>query len=356
MNLKDQMILEEYRKERPAFVKLGDTVSALLKERMKLAGIDTLAVEHRVKKEDSLAGKLERKGDKYHSLSDLTDIMGARVICFFADDVDRVGKLVEALFEIDWENSVDKRALIQADSFGYLSLHYICSIPQGTGYPDEICNKKFEIQVRTILQHTWASIHHDRGYKSEFGIPRMAARQYARIAGLLEIADDEFVRVRDDVLAYTEDTKQKIMRDEAGDVRIDSVSLKEYVLRSRKMRAFLEELAAICGSEISDIDPEAYLEQLQWLGKKTLGELDQMLNDNRALAYAMAKQALENTDLDILSSNVGLRFLCRAELVRKQYPLEQVVQFMKLSATNAERAQRMAESLLRTAQGLQEEN
>ena len=38
---------------------------------------------------------------------------------------DKIGKKVEEAFVIDWENSVDKRALIKADSFGYLSLHYI---------------------------------------------------------------------------------------------------------------------------------------------------------------------------------------------------------------------------------------
>lgn len=59
----------------------------------------------------------------------MTDILGARVICYFGDDVDKVGKLVEQSFVIDWENSSDKRALIKADTFGYLSLHYICSLP-----------------------------------------------------------------------------------------------------------------------------------------------------------------------------------------------------------------------------------
>lgn len=40
------------------------------------------------------------------------------MICFFADDVDKIGKLVEETFIIDWENSSDKRALLKADSFG----------------------------------------------------------------------------------------------------------------------------------------------------------------------------------------------------------------------------------------------
>ena len=156
MNLKDRMILDEYRKQRQSFVELGDLASSLLKQQLAARGIDTLAVEHRVKKEDSLIGKLERKSDKYRSLGDLTDILGIRVICFFGDDVDRVGRMIEELFAVDWENSVDKRALIKANSFGYLSLHYVCTLPAGQEYPTELYSRKFEIQVRTTLQHTWA--------------------------------------------------------------------------------------------------------------------------------------------------------------------------------------------------------
>ena len=278
-------------------------------------------MEHRVKQEASLAGKLERKSDKYRSLEDLTDILGARVVCFFGDDVDRIGKMIEELFVVDWENSVDKRALIKANSFGYLSLHYICSLRDEQGYPAELCGKKFEIQVRTTLQHTWASIEHDMGYKSEFGIPRIAVRQFARIAGLLELADDEFVRVRDTVNAYTDDIRQKIANDDADDVLIDSVSLQEYVLHNKRMRIFIGELAAIGGSEISEISPENYIEQLRWLGKKNLGDMELLLVENHDLALALAREALENTDLDILSSSVGLRFLCRAELLNKKYKI-----------------------------------
>ena len=348
MNLKDRMIMDEYRRQRQGFVELGDIVSFLLKQQLGCTGIDTLAVEHRVKAEDSLAGKLERKSDKYRVLADITDILGVRVICFFEDDVDRIGKMIEELFAVDWENSVDKRALIGADSFGYLSLHYVCSLPQNGEYPPELCDKKFEIQVRTTLQHTWASIEHDMGYKSEFGVPRIAIRQFARIAGLLELADNEFVRARDTIHAYTGDIKQKIIDDDADDVLIDSVSLREYVLRSKKMRSFLGELAGICGSEISEISPENYIQQLRWLGKKTLGDMEQLLDENHDLALALAKAALENTDLDILSSNVGLRFLCRAELLNRNYSEEQAAEFLLLSVGDKDRALRMAKNLLHT--------
>ena len=167
MNLKCKLILEDYRKQRDDFVKLGDTVHTMLSDIVKELGLTVLAVEHRVKEEKSLAEKLERKGDGYNTLEDITDILGCRVICFLSDEIDKIGQKVEENFVVDWENSSDKRALIKEDTFGYLSLHYICSLPAGSKWPDEICGKKFEIQIRTILQHAWSAIHHDIGYKSE---------------------------------------------------------------------------------------------------------------------------------------------------------------------------------------------
>ncbi len=356
MDLKSRMILEDYRKSRDSFIKLGDIVHEILRNIVDAAGVQVLAIEHRVKTEKSLAGKLERSGDYYNTFEELTDILGARIICFFADEIDVIGELVEKSFVIDRENSSDKRALIKADSFGYLSLHYICSLEDNGEYPKELCGKKFEVQIRTTLQHTWAAINHDLGYKSEFGVPREVAREFSRIAGLLEIADNEFVRVRDDMRAYTDSIRRKITENRADDVNIDMISLSEYVNRNKKMRELLEDIARISNAEIKNIDPESYIVQLKFLGKETLGDLQEMMEEDRELALRLAKTALSNAELDIVSSSVGLRFLCRAELLNKNYSEEKAAEFLKLSMGTEEKAKRQAKHLFKTYEKLKEEN
>ena len=354
MDLKCKMIMEEYRAQRPDFVQLGDVVSGILKDiTSQNETMYILAIEHRVKEEKSLAGKLELKGDKYSSLADITDILGCRIICFFADDVDNIAKAIEKQFEIDWENSVDKRAVIGAETFGYLSLHYICSLPFGKGYPDNICGKKFEIQIRTTLQHTWAVIDHDLGYKSEFGIPRAVKRGFSQVAGLLEVADEKFVHLRDDIFAYGDEVREKIAKGEADELAIDTVSLNEYMKRNEKIRVFLQSLADLCEDcEINDISADIYIEQLRFLGIKTLGDLDKALDENKELAIKLAKRMLENTDLDILSSNVGLRFLCRAELINKGYSYDDIVKFMQITLGDNARAERQAKRVVALAKEL----
>lgn len=353
MDLKCKMIMDEYKTQRSDFVELGDIVHGILASKLKENNISPLAIEHRVKEEKSLAGKLELKGEKYSSLADITDILGARIIVFFSDEIDNIAKIVEDIFDIDWENSVDKRAIIKPDAFGYLSLHYICSLPMDSEYPDNICGKKFEIQIRTTLQHTWAVINHDLGYKSNFGVPRMVTRNFSRIASILEIADEQFVKIRDDIEAYEFSVKEHISNGTADDLHIDNVSLNTFVTLNKDMLSFLQELSELCdGAEISIISAEPYIQQLSYLGVNTLGDLNKMLIDNKDLALKLASRMLKNTDLDILSSNVGLRFLCRAELISKNYDYDSIVEFMSISLGKGSRAERQAKRVLALAEEL----
>ena len=347
MNLKCKLILEDYRKQKDSFIKLGDVVHDILSNIAKSLGLTVLAVEHRIKEEKSLAGKLERKGDLYNSFEDITDILGCRVICFLSDEVEKIGKKVEESFVVDWENSSNKKDLLKENAFGYLSLHYICSLPFGDKWPDEICGKKFEIQIRTILQHAWSAIHHDIGYKSDFGVPREISRQFARLAGLLELADDEFVRARDNMTNYTEDIRKRIITDDADDVIINMISLNEYVLHNKNMQKLIKEIADIAGAEISVIDPESYIPQLAYLGITKLGDIERMIKENYSLVITLANKALAVANLDIVSSSVALRFLCRAELMNKNYEFDKIVEFLNISLRSKEKAERQAKLLLK---------
>ena len=213
MDLHSEMLLEEFRESLPELEKLKEQVLATLREALDRNGLIVTAVEARVKTEESLAGKLALKGGKYATLDEVTDLVGARIITFYTDDVDRIAAMTEQLFEVDWNNSVDKRMLHQLDSFGYNSLHYICRVP---GY-----HFRFELQLRTTLQHAWAAINHDTGYKSGIEIPRMYMRRMNRLAGLLELADDEFSRIRSEITDYRRRVHQLVQNGKLDDVLLD---------------------------------------------------------------------------------------------------------------------------------------
>ena len=301
MDLHSEMLLEEYRESRPVFEKMQAEVTRILHEALERNNLIVTAVETRIKTEESLAGKLALKGSKYATLSDITDILGARIITFYTDDVDRIAAMAEQLFEIDWANSVDKRKLHQLDSFGYNSLHYICRLP---GY-----DYRFELQLRTTLQHAWAAINHDNGYKSGVEIPREYMRRMNRLAGMLEMADDEFSRIRTEINDYRRRVQQLVQNGQLDEVLLDGDSFQSY-LRAKPFERLNKRIAAINQAEIQEVPLIRYLRVLKELGCNTLGDVARLRNTYEEDAYALARHQLGNTDLDIISSAVGLQNIC----------------------------------------------
>ena len=301
MDLHCEMILEEYREAKPILERMLVEIPALLREALAKNGILVTAVDARIKTEESLRGKLELKGNKYATLSDITDIFGGRIITFYTDDVDRIAAIVEQLFEIDWDNSVDKRMLHQLDSFGYNSLHYICRMPE---FPF-----RFELQLRTTLQHAWASINHDIGYTTGVEIPREYLRRINRLAGILEMADDEFSRIRSEITDYRRRVQQLVQNGKLDDVLLDGDTFNSY-LQARPFDSLNKRIAAINQAEIQEVPLIRYLPVFVAFGCKTLGDVQRLVKQYSEDAYRLARHQLGNTDLDIISSAVGVQNIC----------------------------------------------
>ena len=312
MDLHSEMIMTEYEAHLPVYQRLEGIVQRTLEQVLARNNILVTAVSTRIKTAESLAGKLALKGSKYQSISDLTDILGARVITFYTDDVDHIAALAEQMFEIDWENSVDKRALHEIDSFGYNSLHYICRLPKSiVDDPDcpALNEIRFELQLRTTLQHAWASINHDIGYKTGVEIPRDYLRRINRLAGILEMADDEFSRIRTEITDYRRRVQQLVQNGKLDDLQLDGDTFTSY-LQARPFDALNKRIASINQAEIEEVPLIRYLRVFKEYGCKTLGDVHRMKLKYENDAYRLARYQLGNTDLDIISSAVGVQNIC----------------------------------------------
>ena len=314
LDMHGTMILEEFREMLPVFSQMKSIVLEKLDGCLQRAGLVVSGVEARVKEEASLAGKLELKGQKYKTLSDITDIVGARVITFYSDEVDKIAALVDNTFEVDWENSVDKRKLLGNDTFGYLSLHYICRIPESL-YHDPACPElnqyRFEIQMRTVLQHAWANMNHDTGYKSGFEVPKEYIRSLTRLAGLLELADDEFSRIRKDLTDYRRKMEQLVKDGSFDEVSLNADTFRSY-LALDPFASLNAKIAAINQAEVQQLSGMPYLEPMRLIGLQTLGDVERMRKSCSEKAYQLALHQISGTDLDIIASTLGLQNVCLA--------------------------------------------
>jgi putative GTP pyrophosphokinase len=337
-------LLQEYRDSQPLFKRLREVALRLLNQQIEQMGLSVISVGGRVKAEDSLAGKLERKGHKYANLLDITDILGTRIVVFYREDVDKIAAMAENIFEIDWENSVDKRKMLDLDRFGYSSLHYICRIPKSL-YTDpdfpELNDIRFELQMCTALQHAWSTLHHDTGYKSGIEVPRELLRSLMALAGMLEIADGEFSRIRTNINDYRHQMEALVSDGKLDEVPFNSDTYSQY-LRIGPFDKLNKRIAAINQAEISEVSVLSYRPIFSNFGIKTLGDLDQWIKHNSEDAYLLARNQLGSTDIDIIASNVAVENLCIAHLLHKGASVDELTQLFDMLDTpskyNRERA------------------
>jgi ppGpp synthetase/RelA/SpoT-type nucleotidyltranferase/8-oxo-dGTP pyrophosphatase MutT (NUDIX family) len=217
--------VESYKARRPDFEALGELVTRLMKSHLK--PLSPMAViEGRTKGVASFAGKILRK--RYADpLVEMTDLFGLRIITQIDAEVRAVCRFIRQariapegrihsdgassdgtrpLFVVDEKNSEDKLERLRKSEFGYRSVHFVARLDSRAIPPSQdaetLSGLKFEIQVRTQLQHAWADIGHDRLYKGAFTVPDRFQREASRLAARLEDADAAFSRLVEGLEEY----------------------------------------------------------------------------------------------------------------------------------------------------------
>jgi len=280
-----EKIINEYKILKKNYEEFTSRIDDLIKTILKNERINYHQISTRLKEEDSLKKKIETKNEKYKCLSEITDIVGLRIITYFEDEVDKVAKIIEREFDVDPDNSIDKR-IVDADKFGYQSLHYIvkckenrCALLEWKKFK----NIKFEIQIRSILQHAWAEIEHDIGYKGPSEIPQQEKRNFSRIAALLETADKEFVRLKMNLTLY-EGNVHELIDNTPQNVLIDKASLTAYLQKSQIVKEILNEITKKLEIEIINENEKnigLYIEVLNYVDILTIKELDEALKHKK---------------------------------------------------------------------------
>lgn len=230
----DRKILEAeswYDKKRALYERFTKEVEGIIKKVLEVDKIPYQSIAHRVKEKDSYLKKCEN--EKYtNPIIQIMDLSGIRIIAYTNQDVSNICQVLEREFIVDKENSINKADNLETDKVGYLSIHYIIqldknrtSLAEYRAFKDMRC----EVQVRTLLQHAWAEIEHDRNYKFAGVLPNNIKRRFHLVAGVLEMMDSEFDKLSRDIDIYAQDMKKAV---EEGDymINIDSTSIEQYML------------------------------------------------------------------------------------------------------------------------------
>ncbi|WP_144882534.1 GTP pyrophosphokinase [Microbacterium paraoxydans] len=254
---------DEYTRHSGLMAPMGVKVEALIHDVVASKGITVHSIKHRVKTEASTEAKLAGNPEKYATCADLHDFLGLRVITHLASDVDAVVAALRSQFAVDEARSLDKQSQLDADRFGYRSFHLVAKLdPARAALPEwgPYVDKEFEIQVRSILQHAWAEIEHDLGYKATSIIPVQVQRRFARLAGLLEIADSEFDAIANALEEHHEQVSEEMQR--GGAVSIDAAAVAFLVKNDEVLRGIDEDIISRLGAHLVNRPSKRYTDAL----------------------------------------------------------------------------------------------
>ncbi|MBH5371856.1 GTP pyrophosphokinase [Bradyrhizobium glycinis] len=250
--------------------RLTPAVVGLLKNILDRSSIEYLSISGRTKEIGSTEEKIRRK--KYTQPEvQLTDLSGIRVVTFLETQVKEISDLIRATFEIDDKRSFDRASILGDDRMGYRSTHFVCTLGSGRKgllEYEALSELKFEIQVRTVLQHAWAELAHDRSFKLGTGLPAKIQRKLNLYSGMLEIVDGAFDEIARDVEAYKSEIATKTAS-QLSDAELNSLTLQPY----------LEQLADQYNLDITFVEiPEEVINEFKAFGLNKIGDLKAIAN------------------------------------------------------------------------------
>jgi putative GTP pyrophosphokinase len=304
-------ILEEYDERVELLKDFESCLRGLIDTLLKRKGVKPQSISSRIKSRGSLTEKLNRPNKNYSALDEITDVCGIRIITYFREDVDAVAKLIEKEFLIDKQNSIDKRTYEDPDRFGYQSMHYVVSLSRQRCRLSEYSRFrgiKAEIQIRTVIQHAWAEIEHDFGYKSASSIPRPVKRKFYRLAAMLEGADEEFSIIKASIVKY-EVALPRSIADQPDSVAIDGSSIRVFMASILPAEKTLLEELGLRQVPVAEHDSPGYVEYFQWLGVRSIDELSSVYDKNIDCVRKVMSSRLAGCEDEEIGEGITLLYL-----------------------------------------------
>lgn len=272
--------LSDYNGLEPAFERLRTTAHSMVVNALSEARIDTLHIQSRVKNFESAYTKYLEKGYS-DPFNEITDFVALRVIVFVENDIELASEALRGVFEVDEDNTVDKRQPPTAGMVGYRSLHIVFALGKERAKLPEyqnISNVRFEVQIRTALQHAWAEIEHKQNYKSQFSLPTELQHRLMRISGTLEMIDREFSNITLEAQKYAIEVRED-PNDQTRDESISEIALKALFERAVESAGIDKKSLRYNPDTGTSLSMKAVIEELRVFDVLTVGQLRKLIGN-----------------------------------------------------------------------------
>ncbi len=277
-------IKKQYFELVKSYEKLAENMVVALKMLLDEADIKYMGITYRIKSFDSFLKKMDRKHfDK--PFEQIADICGIRVICYYRSDIEIISAVINKEFNVI--ETEDKEELLDDDQFGYRSVHYMITIKdEWLAVPNYkgLAGLKAEVQVRTNLMHTWAEIEHKLEYKNDDDIPTKFKRKFSRISAQLEMADEQFDELRQEITNYRNEVLKSTMSEQPDTAEVVNMDTLQVFLNYYFPN--LDKSARLSNSLVKDMNS---------LGL-SLKNLKEYYDKNHEVLDKIVDEVLDNTE------------------------------------------------------------
>lgn len=161
-----------------------------------------IAPKFRMKDDKSYLSKaLWRKKSYTNPILDIEDKIGTRIVMLTTKDVIDSSKVLSSYNGWTIKLTKDMNQIIEENPelFSYQSIHFVVSpLDSRKGdFTTAVENLTCEIQIRTLLQHSYAEVSHDSTYKGPYKNDSGIIRHLSKSMALMEATDDYFCNIFD---------------------------------------------------------------------------------------------------------------------------------------------------------------
>lgn len=287
-----QTYVDWFEENYPLYQALENKAKHTVEELLESKNITSQTITSRTKSVSSFRTKLEN-GIKYNP-KEMQDLVAIRIIANVKSEVEKIGQIIKENFNVNEALSIDKFSeLLNTKEIGYQSKHLVVKFPkERTNLPEyrKFSDIQFEIQIRTILQHAWAEIEHDRSYKSPIKLPKHLERSFNLLAASLELVDNQFEQIISEIDKHAKETRKKKIGGYTSMLNADLLSgylIANFIGCSNVVREF----------SIGDRYSNLIINELKSMGIETIDELTSIFNVKLREAYLDSKKEMDFVDI-----------------------------------------------------------
>lgn len=288
---------KDFENKKLSYKRLNQQVKEIIEKRLNKEPVDILVVCPRLKKFDRFYKKILEKNYQTDFFEKIEDVSGVRIVCKYYSELDLIGKCIAEEFNVVREEK--KITALEINEFGYLSDHYIVKLRNETTKDTEkdLLSLKCEIQVRTLLMHSWATVSHDLDYKKEETLPENIKKEMYAISGLLYIADQRFDFFKQISLLKPQEKAPK-----------PSINLQQNITIEKLIEHLEWKFPERSFGKIPDYD--IFFKELCEMNYSTLEDVDKMISKANPILLEYEKKYPPNSISKSMYDRVGSARIC----------------------------------------------